>query len=133
MSTEALAASLKLPLWRTVGQAYVQWAKNLIELFHACWLWMLVLAPILAIVDWWQAPRAIDMHRAARTDQLLTNPTPLSDTILEIVPFILTSPALASIAVAWHRLLLNGEHAGPRYYLRLDSLVISYALMLAVL
>ena len=37
-------------------------------------------------------------------------------------------PILSSIAVAWHRLLLRNEHAsGP--YLRLDSVVIGYAVL----
>ncbi len=38
-------------------------------------------------------------------------------------------PALASTAVAWHRLLLRDEHPGPGIYLRLDSIVVGYAIL----
>jgi len=38
-------------------------------------------------------------------------------------------PAVASTAVAWHRLLLRDEHPGPGIYLRLDSIVAGYAIL----
>ncbi len=38
-------------------------------------------------------------------------------------------PTVASVAVAWHRLLLRDEHPGPGFYLRLDKTVAGYAIL----
>ena len=47
MTTTTVAAPPKLPLWRTIGQAYALWSKNFPELMRICWPWMLVMAPIM--------------------------------------------------------------------------------------
>jgi hypothetical protein len=44
----------KLPLWRTIGQAYAVWETKFPDLVHACWLWMLLMAPVLAIWTIWE-------------------------------------------------------------------------------
>jgi hypothetical protein len=48
---------------------------------------------------------------------------------MQILGQVIVLPALASVAVAWHRLLLRGEHPGPGLYLRLDSVVAGYAIL----
>jgi hypothetical protein len=45
-----------------------------------------------------------------------------------IVGLVVMLPALASVAVAWHRLLLRDEHPGHGVYLRLDRIVAGYAI-----
>jgi len=114
-----VAASPKLPLWRTVGQAYAVWARNFPDLVRTCWLWMLLMAPILAICRWWQ-----ERHVA---DNIVTYH--LSAMVMGIVGLVVMLPALASVAVAWHRLLLRDEHPGPGVYLRLDRTVAGYAIL----
>jgi hypothetical protein len=52
MTTMTVAAPSKLPLWRTVGQAYAVWARNFPDLVRIVWVWMLLMAPVLAIWMW---------------------------------------------------------------------------------
>jgi hypothetical protein len=123
------AAPPKLPLWRTVGQAYAVWARNSPDLFRATWLWILVMAPILAMFSWWQEPRLMEMTQALHANKPFVDPNPLLTAVSQIVVQIIELPALASVAVAWHRLLLRDEHPGPGVYLRLDRIVAGYAVL----
>jgi hypothetical protein len=50
-----------------------------------------------------------------------------------VFDLLIMLPMLASIAVAWHRLLLRGEHVGSGTYFRLDGVVIGYAVVLFLL
>jgi hypothetical protein len=122
-----------LPLWRTVGQAYALWARNFPDLVRACWLWLLVLTPIVAIEAWWRAPHDAALLKAARSAQPFADSSPLMGAAGAIASLIIILPATASIAVAWHRLVLRNEHPSSRIYLRLDSLVIGYGLLLAII
>jgi lipoprotein NlpI len=49
--------------------------------------------------------------------------------VTQIVDEVVMLPALASVAVAWHRLLLRDEDSGPGVYLRLDRIVAGYAIL----
>lgn len=129
MTTITGVAPSKLPLWRTVGQAYAVWATNFPDLIRTVWVWMLLMAPVLAISVWWQEPRLMEMTQAARAGEPFTDPNPLLTLVTQIVGQAIMLPALASVAVAWHRLLLRGEHPGPGVYLRLDSIVAGYAIL----
>lgn len=129
MTTTTVAAPTKLPLWRTIGQAYAVWARNFPELVRACWLWMLLMAPILGAWLWWQEPRIVEMMQAARSGQPFADPNPSLTMVTQIVGQLVTLPALASVAVAWHRLLLRDEHPGSGLYLRLDRVVAGYAIL----
>jgi hypothetical protein len=122
----------KLPFWRTVFQAYALWVRNLPDLVRTCWLWLLLLAPFLAIEAWRWAPQyAAILKEAARGVEFPPDPTPLLSVAAKLMILLLTLPAAASIAVAWHRLVLRAEHPGSSLYLRLDSVVGVYALLLA--
>jgi hypothetical protein len=123
----SVAAPSKLPLWRTIGQAYAVWARNFPDLVRTCWLWMLLMAPVLAILRWWQEHADI-MQAAARTGQPFVASNPLLTMVMGIVGLVVMLPALASVAVAWHRLLLRDEHPGHGVYLRLDRIVAGYAI-----
>jgi hypothetical protein len=124
-----VAAPSKLPLWRTIGQAYAVWARNFPDLVRTCWLWMLLMAPILAILMWWQEPHFAEMMQAASARQPFADPNPVLTSVTQIAGQVIMLPALASVAVAWHRLLLRDEHPGPAPYLRLDSVVAGYAIL----
>ncbi len=129
MTTVAVAAPSKLPLWRTIGQAYALWGGNLPDLVRVCWLWMLLTAPIFAFLHWWQAPHTMEILEAVRAGQPFDDPNPLLTMLTQIVGKVVALPALASIAVAWHRLLLKDEQPGAGAYLRLDGIVAGYAVL----
>jgi hypothetical protein len=82
-----------------------------------------------AFLTWWQAPRAIELLQAARFGQPFVDPNPLLTMLTQIVAKLVGLPALASIAVAWHRLLLKDERPGAGVYLRLDGVVAGYAVL----
>src|SRR5258708_27449175 len=127
MTTVTAAAPTKLPLWRTIGQAYAVWGGNLPDLVRVCWLWVLLMAPVFAFLAWWQAPHAMEIMQAVR-DQPTVDPSPPPLTLLllllpRFVGKVAVLPALASIAGAWHRLVLKDEHPGSGGYLRLPRCV----------
>ena len=126
MTAIAEALPAKLPLWRTIGQSYAIWFKNLPELVRIAWISILVMAPIVGLFMWWQAPAMVELMQNARTGKL--DPNPGMTTLMQAINSIILLPMLSSIAVAWHRLLLRDEHvSGP--YLRFDSVVIGYAVL----
>jgi len=129
MTTTTVVAPPKLPLWRTIGQAYAVWARNFPDLIRTVWVWMLLMAPVLAIILWWQEPRLVEMMQAARAGERFADPNPVLTVVTQIISQVIVLPALASVAVAWHRLLLRDEHPGPGVYLRLDSIVVGYAIL----
>jgi hypothetical protein len=132
MTTMTAAASSKLPLWRTIGQAYALWARNFPDLLRTVWVWMLVMAPVVAIMTWWQVPHLEEMMQAARAGKGLVDPNPVLTLVTGIVSKVITLPAISSVAVAWHRLLLTDEHPGG-VYLRLDRIVAGYAILAFVI
>jgi hypothetical protein len=131
-SAAALSGPSRLPFWRTVIQAYALWAKNLPDLVRACWLWLLLLAPFIAIEAWWRAPQTAALLEASRSGQSFPpDQTPVLTIAALLLSLVVMLPAAASIAVAWHRLVLRNEHPGSNVYLRFDSVVVGYMLLLA--
>src|SRR5262249_13107647 len=126
MSTVTVPMPAKLPLWRTIGQAYAIWFGNLGELVRMSWLWLILMAPILAALMWWQVPVMTSVMEAARAAR--PDPTPGVTLLTQILNSVVLLPILSSIAVAWHRLLLRGEHVGGGY-LRFDGVVLGYGIM----
>jgi hypothetical protein len=127
MSAVSLSLHPKLPLWRTIGQSYAIWARNLPELIRISWLWLLIMTPVLAILMWWQVPTFMAMIDAAKAGR--PDPTPALTLLGQVLNGVIMLPVLASIAVAWHRLLLRNEHVGSGIYLRFDGLVLGYGLL----
>jgi hypothetical protein len=117
-------------LWYTIGQAYGVWGRNFAELIRIAWPWMAVIALPLAVIVWLQSTDVGAAMRAARAGLRVAEPNPFLSFILQIVGQLIVLPALAAVAVAWHRLLLRGEHPGAELYLRRDQLVIGYAILL---
>jgi hypothetical protein len=129
MTAMTIAEPSKLPLFRTIGQAYALWAGNFADLVRICWLWMLLMVPVLAIWDWWQTAHTADLLRAIEAGQPFVDPHPVLTLLSVLVSKVIMLPAVASVAVAWHRLLLRQEHPGPGAYLRLDKIVAGYAIL----
>jgi hypothetical protein len=129
MTATTIAEPSKLPLFRTIGQAYALWARNFSDLIRICWLWMLLMVPVLAIWDWWQAAQAAEIMQGIHAGQPFVDPHPVVTWVSVLLSKVIMLPALASVAVAWHRLLLRQEHPAPGAYLRLDKIVAGYAIL----
>jgi hypothetical protein len=129
MTATTIAGAPKLPLFRTVGQAYALWARHFSDLIRICWLWMLLMVPILAIWDWWQTAQVAEFVQGIHAGQPHVDPHPALTWVSVFVSKLIMLPALASVAVAWHRLLLRDEYPGPGFYLRLDRIVAGYAML----
>ncbi|MFQ5625447.1 MAG: hypothetical protein ACE5FM_02205 [Methyloligellaceae bacterium] len=117
---------VKLPFWRTIGQAYVIWASNLAQVIRISWLWLLLMAPVLFALSWLLIPFLGESTHAAPAGEIAPRP----DGFLRLahaIDMLVRAPMLASIAVAWHRLVLRDERVTQRAYLRLDRVVLVYA------
>jgi hypothetical protein len=90
---------------------------------------MVLMAPVLAILDWWQVPYLTGLVQASASGRPFVDPNPMLTFAVQIVSVVIMLPVLASVAVAWHRLLLRDEHPGPGVYVRLDSVVVGYAVL----
>ena len=110
-------AVLKLPVWRTVGRCYAFVGRNLMQLVRIGWLPLLAMLPVFALANWlvspWQVPAGQGPRLAGEVAAFAAGATQL--------------PFLASIAVAWHRLVLRDERMVDWRYLRLDGVVWQYA------
>lgn len=106
----------RLPFWRTVIDAYVVTFNNLGYLARISWAWLLLMVPIAfafhALMFWlgWQ-PTSASKHGSV---------------VNAVGSGLLPLPMLASIAVAWHRKVLEGEIWPRSVYLRLDRVVANY-------
>jgi hypothetical protein len=120
MAAIATPAPGKLPVWSTVGACYATVARNLGQLVRISWLWLLIMVPVYAVAHWlalrnWDWPQEQAMKGGVSQ-------------LIALLPFVVELPFLASIAVAWHRLILRRERVTQPAYLRLDKTVWLYAL-----
>jgi hypothetical protein len=103
------------------------------ELFRSCPHLLalgLLIAPVAAVFMWWLAPQLVEMRQAVSAGRpSVADPNPVLTMVVQFVGEVISLPALASIAVACHRLLLRGEHPGRGVYLRLDRVVAGYAIL----
>jgi hypothetical protein len=129
MTNLAAPAPRKLPVWRTVGACYATVSRNLGQLARISWLWLLIMLPVYAAQHWLdRAPLEGEGVTAAFIEVAA-----LGAMIAAVVAELLF---LASIAVAWHRLILRQERVTAPAYLRLDRTVWLYlirSLLLALL
>lgn len=116
MNAENKEPRRRLPFWRTVIDSYVVTYSNLGYLARISWAWVLLMIPIsLAFyalmfwLGWHQAPEGT-----------------FGSIFILIASSLLFLPMIASIAVAWHRKLLENESWASGPYLRLDRVVASY-------
>ena len=96
-------------------------ARNLGQLARISWLWLVILLPVSAAAQWliWPWTNETAQREFETTSQLIG-----------FLPDLIELPVLASIAVAWHRLVLHHERVGGVVYLRLDRIVLRYTLIL---
>ena len=116
MTPTSASAPPKLPVWQTVRASYAIVGRNLRQLVRICWVWVLIMVPVYGALDWlagtWPGDSAAQAARG----------------IAAALPSPVDTPFLASIAVAWHRLILRGEQVRQVAYIRLDGIVRRYAL-----
>jgi hypothetical protein len=120
MTAIAASAPPKLPVWQTVCASYAIVTRNLGQLVRICWVWVLIMVPVYMALDWlaetWLGNSGAQVvHRWLRG-------------IAAALPSPVDTPFLASIAVAWHQLILRGERVAQAAYVRLDGVVWRYAL-----
>jgi hypothetical protein len=120
MTATAASAPPKLPIWQTVRASYAIVARNVGQLARICWLWVLIMVPVYAALDWleetWPGESGEQgMYHSMRE-------------IAAALPSPVDLPYVASIAVAWHRLVLREERVTQPAYLRLDGVVWRYVL-----
>jgi hypothetical protein len=120
-------APRKLPVWSTFAKACVLWAKNLPELLRVSWLWLIVYAPVLSLFWWYSLPHLKTSMQAMLAHH--PDPTPIVTNLVNLLSELILVPMAASIAVAWHRLLLRSERSPTSTYLRFDRIVIAYAIL----
>ena len=101
MTAISASAPPKLLVWQTVRASYAIVGRNLRQLVRICWVWVLIMALVYIGLDWlaetWPGNfGAQASHRWLRE-------------IAAALPMPVDLPFLASIAVAWHRLVLRGE------------------------
>jgi len=125
----SLATEKSLPFWRTVGQAYIIWASNLAQVIRISWLWLLLMTPVLFAISWFIAPSLSELTQAASAREVMPRPSGF-DLLVQAIETLVMLPMVASIAVAWHRLVLRDERVTGRAYLRLDRVVLVYAALL---
>ncbi|MGH6691655.1 MAG: hypothetical protein ACREF4_13365, partial [Gammaproteobacteria bacterium] len=107
--------------------AYAAPFVNFGSLVRAAWLWTLLLIPVLLAISWFLAPVYAALGDLSKAD--LNASTPVEFQLLSILLQLVMLPAVASIAVAWHRLILNRERPSG-VYLRFDRSVGLYAAFL---
>lgn len=114
MTIAAVTTPAKLPVWRTVAEAYRLAFVMAGQLARIAWLWLIVLmaaTAALAYAVWPLEEAAKRNNEFSFAGLLLQQPV--------------TAFVTSSVAVAWHRMVLLGEKIA-RSYLRLDAVVCRY-------
>jgi len=120
MTAISASAPPKLPVWQTVRASYAIVGRNLRQLVRICWVWVLIMVPVYMGLDW-LAETWPGESSAQATHRWLRG-------IAAALPSPVDLPFLASIAVAWHRLVLREERVTQAAYVRLDRVVWRYVL-----
>jgi hypothetical protein len=129
MAVLAAPAQRKLPVWTTVGACYATVARNLGQLVRIGWLWFLIMLPVYAAQHW------LDREELG-AEGVLGAVIEAAALVAMLAAIVVESLFLASIAVAWHRLILRQERVTAPAYLRLDRTVwlyLIYSLLLTLL
>lgn len=114
----------KLPIWSTVAACYTIMLANLDELLRIAWFLLLIMVPLYFAAHWLAWSWTVEGQPIEG----------LAGSFFAALPNLIELPFLASIAVAWHRLLLRQEKFEGARYFRFDRIVWRYAgLSLALL
>lgn len=108
----------KLPVWKTTWECYRLVFAHLGDFVRISWLWILVMVPVYA------AAHGLVWY-------LIESPDKLGDsirfkTLAGCIPSVIEAYFLATIAVAWHQLILRSRPATTAP-LRLDNKILTYA------
>ena len=125
MAMASPSPSRRLPVWSTVLACYAAVFGNFSQLIRIAWFLLLIMVPVYALAYWlsWPWSAGTGAEGGGVVGQLLN-----------WLPSLVELPFLASIAVAWHRLLLRQERFDGPVYFRFDATVWRYtALSLALL
>jgi hypothetical protein len=102
----------KLPFWDTVSLAYSTYFRHFIDALRASWLWLIAAAALTAFASWqqwsWMATAMANLKPGLPPQM----PKPTEMAVLLSLDNIVLLLAGVSIAVAWHRRLILGEHPG---------------------
>jgi hypothetical protein len=120
MTAISAPAPPKLPVWQTVRASYAIVGRNLRQLLRISWVWVLIMVPVYLALDWLAETWSRDSGAQAAHRWLRE--------IGAALPRPVDTPFLASIAVAWHRLILRGDRVTQATYVRLDGVVWRYVL-----
>jgi hypothetical protein len=103
----------KLPLWDTIGLSYANYFHNFRDVLLICWLWLIVVAPLWAIVSgvqWsWMAKVIADLKQGVSPPRPIHLVLPVELRALIWGVSLVFMLAGTSIAVAWHRRIILGE------------------------
>jgi hypothetical protein len=100
----------KLPLGRTIGLSYSTYFQYFIDALRVSWLWLIVVAVVTGFASWSQWSWMSMAMAGMRPGVPPRMPQPLATAALMHLDYVLLTLAGVSIAVAWHRLLILGEH-----------------------
>jgi hypothetical protein len=104
------AANPKLPLWDTIRLSYSSYFHNFTDVLRISWLWLAVVTPLCGIMNWVQFSLMADVIASMKRGMPASKP--IETTVLSNVAYLVFIFAGVSIAVAWHRRIVLGEHPG---------------------
>jgi hypothetical protein len=110
------AANPKLPLGNTIALAYSTYVRNIPDVLRASWLWLALILPLTGVASWlrWsQVTGIMAGANAAMPAHAVTDASRVTGTtVLDLAVSLIWLLAGVSIAVAWHRRIILGEHPG---------------------
>ena len=128
-ASKANPRAKKLPVLATVRRAYAAVFGNFGMAVRIAWLWSLLVVALQLLSTWvlpaWMTNPADIMHLDLNTLIFVS--------FAGFLNGLLILPALASIAVNWHRALLLGERPGAWAFMRLDGRVWAYVGIAAII
>jgi hypothetical protein len=100
----------KLPLWRTIKLSYVTYMHHFADALRVTWLWMVLIAGLLAGSDWLRWSWTVWFAERFKAGEIMElGVYPILAVGLSVLAFLVVVLASLDIAVAWHRQLILGE------------------------
>jgi hypothetical protein len=110
------AANSKLPLWNMIRRSYQTYFYNFPDVLRISSLWLVLIAVLTGManrVQWsWGAAVLADMKPGTPWQSLAPLPRPAEAVWLGNTANLILLLAGISIALAWHRRVILGEHPG---------------------
>lgn len=135
LSHDARSLSVpKLPLGTTIGLAYSTYSHGFKDVLQISWLWLAVLAPLTGLANWLQVSWIASVAKTLKPGMVpsLTG-RPIGMLVLVYAGSLVFLLAGLSIAVAWHRRELLGEHPAASGHNVVTASLWRYALSLLLL